>query len=244
MFTGRTGAPRLVPRPERPIVHGPRAAATIRDFHLRKDLTMAITMHSASVPIFVRMLGNLVTWLDKAEAHAAAKKFEPAVYLARAPRARHAAAADSRSRSPATPPSSASRGWPASRRRRSTTTRRRSPSCASGSRKTIDYVQSVPAAQIDGSDAKEISVPRRDGAITMNGEAYLKHFVLPNFFFHVTTTYALLRHNGVELGKTDYPRRDAAGGNDRDLIAQGPGALALSRAAAAKNAAARVRRGK
>ena len=43
--------------------------------------------------------------------------------------------------------------------------------------------------------------------MTMTGEAYLKHFALPNFFFHVTTTYALLRHNGVELGKMDYPRR-------------------------------------
>ena len=50
-------------------------------FHLQKDSSMALDMHSASVPIFVRMLGNLVTWLDKAEAHAAAKKFEPAVYM-------------------------------------------------------------------------------------------------------------------------------------------------------------------
>jgi hypothetical protein len=65
-------------------------------------------------------------------------------------------------------------------------------------------VQSVPASQIDGTEDKDISVPRRDGAVIMKGEFYLKHFVLPNFFFHVTTTYALLRHNGVELGKADY----------------------------------------
>jgi len=71
-------------------------------------------------------------------------------------------------------------------------------------RKTIDYLQSIPAAQIDGSDARAISVPRRAGAITMTGESYLKTFALPNFFFHVTTTYALLRHNGVELGKADF----------------------------------------
>ena len=71
-------------------------------------------------------------------------------------------------------------------------------------RKTIDYLQSVPAAQIDGSEAKDISVPRRAGPMSMKGEAYLKHFALPNFFFHVTTTYALLRHNGVELGKMDF----------------------------------------
>jgi hypothetical protein len=71
-------------------------------------------------------------------------------------------------------------------------------------RKTIDYVQSVPAAQIDGSDEREISVPRRAGPILMKGEMYLKHFALPNFFFHVTTVYALLRHNGVSLGKSDF----------------------------------------
>ena len=69
---------------------------------------------------------------------------------------------------------------------------------------TIAYVKSVPAAQIDGSEEKDITLPRRDGPIIMKGEAYLKHFVLPNFFFHLTTAYALLRHNGVEVGKMDY----------------------------------------
>ncbi|MGZ5251675.1 MAG: DUF1993 family protein, partial [Caldimonas sp.] len=54
------------------------------------------------------------------------------------------------------------------------------------------------------TDANDISVPRRAGPITMKGEMYLKHFVLPTFFFHVTTAYALLRHNGVDLGKSDY----------------------------------------
>ena len=71
-------------------------------------------------------------------------------------------------------------------------------------RKTLEFVRSVPADAIDGSEAKDITVPRRDGNITMKGEAYLKNYVLPNFFFHVTTAYALLRHNGVELGKGDY----------------------------------------
>jgi hypothetical protein len=69
---------------------------------------------------------------------------------------------------------------------------------------TIEYVKSVPAAQIDGSEDKDITIPRRDGSTIMKGEAYLKHFALPNFFFHVTTAYALLRHNGVELGKMDF----------------------------------------
>ncbi len=164
---------------------------------------MALTMHSASVPIFVRMLGNLVACLDKAEAHAREKKFEPSVYLeARlAPdmlalptqiqiacdTAKHCVARLAGLDAPAF----------ADNEKTLDELRQRV-------RKTIDYLQSVPAAQIDGSDAREISVPRRTGAIMMSGESYLKHFALPNFFFHVTTTYALLRHNGVELGKMDY----------------------------------------
>jgi hypothetical protein len=164
---------------------------------------MALTMHSASVPIFARMLGNLVVWLDKAEAHATAKKFEPSVYLAArlAPdmlpltqqiqiacdAAKYCVA---RLAGVEAPPFADDEASIADLRRRVM--------------KTIDYVQSVPVAQIVGSDAKEITVPRRGGSLTMTGEAYLKHFALPNFFFHVTTTYALLRHNGVELGKTDF----------------------------------------
>jgi uncharacterized protein len=164
---------------------------------------MAISMHSASVPVFVRMLGNLVGWLDKAEAHAREKKFEPAVYL----NARLAPdmlalptqiqiACDAAKFCVAR---LAGVDGPAFADEEKTIDELRQRV-----RKTIDYVQSIPAAQIDGSDAREISVPRRSGSITMTGEAYLKTFALPNFFFHVTTTYALLRHNGVELGKADY----------------------------------------
>jgi hypothetical protein len=175
---------------------------------------MALSMHSASVPIFVRMLGNLSTWLDKAEAHAREKKFEPQVYLSArlAPdmlplptqiqiacdAAKFCVARLAGSEAPAF----------ADEEKTLDELRQRV-------KKTIDYVQSVPAAQIDGSDAREISVPRRTGPITMTGEAYLKHFALPNFFFHVTTTYALLRHNGVELGKVDFlgglPQAGASG---------------------------------
>ena len=71
-------------------------------------------------------------------------------------------------------------------------------------RTTIDYVQSVPAALFEGSDERDVTVPRRDGPMVLKGEAYLKHFALPNFFFHATTSYALLRHAGVELGKGDF----------------------------------------
>ena len=105
----------------------------------------------------------------------------------------------------------ASRGWPASKRRSSTTTRSQLADLRERIRKTIEFIQSVPAAQIDGTEDKDVAVPRRDGPMTLKGEAYLKHFVLPNFFFHMTTTYALLRHNGVELGKMDFLGRAAGG---------------------------------
>ena len=71
-------------------------------------------------------------------------------------------------------------------------------------RQTAEFIRSVPADQLDGTDDKEVTIPRRTGTMTMKGEAYLKNFVLPNFFFHMTTAYALLRHNGVELGKMDF----------------------------------------
>jgi hypothetical protein len=66
-------------------------------------------------------------------------------------------------------------------------------------------VQSFSAAQIDGSDDRAIAVPTRSGdPLNFSGETFLKHFALPNFFFHATTAYALLRHAGVELGKADF----------------------------------------
>jgi len=164
---------------------------------------MSLTMHSASVPIFVRMLGNLLTWLDKAEAHATAKKFEPSVLLA------------ARLAPDMLPlPQQIQIACDAAKFCIARLAGVEGPAFADDEKtinelrqrvtKTIDYVQSVPADTINGSDARQISVPRRAGALTMSGETYLKHFVLPNFFFHVTTTYALLRHNGVELGKADF----------------------------------------
>ena len=70
--------------------------------------------------------------------------------------------------------------------------------------KTVDYLKSFRPAQIDGSEERSIVVKtsRRDFSFT--GLAYLRYWALPNFFFHVTTAYNLLRHNGVEIGKADF----------------------------------------
>jgi uncharacterized protein len=164
---------------------------------------MSISMHSASVPIFTRMLGNLLTWFDKAEAHAAAKKFEPSVLLATrlAPdmlsfTTQIQIACDtakfgvSRIAGVEAPKFDDKEASFAELRERV--------------RKTLDFVASVPASQIDGKEEAELIVPRRSGPVTWKAEAYLKNHVLPNFFFHLTTAYALLRHNGVDLGKSDF----------------------------------------
>ena len=164
---------------------------------------MSISMDSASVPVFEKMLGELLRWLDAAEAHAVAKKFDTSVYLAArlAPdmlpftkqiqiacdAAKFGMARLSGVEAPKFDDTEASL-----------------PELRERIRKTVAFIQSVPADKVDGSDARDIVVPRRDGAITLSGEAYLKQFALPNFYFHLTTAYALLRHNGVELGKADF----------------------------------------
>lgn len=164
---------------------------------------MSISMYSASVPVFVRVLGNLAAWFDKAEAHAQARKFDAGVYLG----ARLAPdmlpflkqiqiACDTAKFGTAR-----LAGEQAPKFEDSETTL---AELRERIRKTIDYVQSLPAAKIDGSEARDIVIPRRDGSITLKGEIYLKHYALPNLFFHATTAYALLRHNGVELGKSDF----------------------------------------
>ncbi|MCR5881768.1 DUF1993 domain-containing protein [Rhizobacter sp. J219] len=164
---------------------------------------MSITMHSASVPMFVRMLGNLVKFIEKAEAHAQAKKFDPAVYLTARlapdmlPFTRQVQIACDTAKfcmarlggveAPKHEDNEASLGDLKAR-----------------IAKTLAFIESVPADQIVGTEDKDINVPRRDGVLVMKGEAYLKHFATPNFYFHVTTAYALLRHYGVELGKADF----------------------------------------
>ncbi len=164
---------------------------------------MTISMHSASVPVFVRMLANADAWLDKAEAYATERKFEPQVFMT----ARLAPdmlplpkqiqiACDGAKFCVAR---LAGIDGPKFEDTESSLQELRARM-----KKTSEFVQSVSSAQIDGTDAKDISVPSRNGAMVMKGEAYLKHFVLPNFFFHMTTTYALLRHNGVQLGKMDF----------------------------------------
>jgi hypothetical protein len=168
------------------------------------ETNMSISMHSASAPVFVRMLTNLLGWFDKAEAHAQARKFDPNNYLGlrlapdMLPFTKQiqigsdaAKACMARLAGVEVPKWEDNEATLAELRARV--------------QKTIDYVNSFSAAQIDGSDGRTVTIPMRSGEpLVFTGETYLKHYALPNLFFHVTTAYALLRHAGVELGKSDY----------------------------------------
>lgn len=164
---------------------------------------MSISMHAASAPVFVRMLGNLLTWLDKAQAHAEARKFDTVNYLGlrlapdMLPLVRQVQIA-----------SDAVKGCMARLAGveipRWEDTEASLDDLRARVRRTIDYVNAFSPAQIDGSEQREIVVQLRSGELRFTGEEFLKHFATPNFYFHVTTTYALLRHAGVEIGKKDF----------------------------------------
>ena len=165
---------------------------------------MSLSMHAASVPVFVRMLGNLLTWLDKAEAHAQARKFDANNFVGlrlapdMLPFARQIQiATDTAKGCVARLAGLEVPKWDDNEATLDDLRAR--------VRKALDYVQSIPPAQIDGSEQREIVLPMRSGEpLRFSGENYLRFWVLPNFFFHVTTAYALLRHGGVEIGKGDY----------------------------------------
>jgi uncharacterized protein len=165
---------------------------------------MTTSMYSASVPVFQHMLRNLIHILDKGEANAQARKIDPAVLAAArlAPDmlpftrqiliacdgAKNGVARISGVEAPKFEDNEAS-----------------FPELKARVQKTLDFLATVPAAKMEGTEDKDITFPvGRDSTRTMKAQAYLGTWVLPNFFFHVTTAYAILRHNGVDLGKTDY----------------------------------------
>jgi len=165
---------------------------------------MTISMSSASLPIFKATLGNLSHILDKGAAHAEARKFDPVALLQfrlapdMLPFTRQIQIACDG------PKNGIARisGVEAPKFEDNEAT---FPELKARIQKTLDYLASVPPERIDGTEDKDITFPiGRDKTRTMKAEAYLKHWVLPNFFFHVTMAYAILRNNGVELGKSDY----------------------------------------
>ena len=165
---------------------------------------MTISMSSASLPVFKTMLANLSHILEKGEAYAQARKFDPAVLLQyrlapdMLPFTRQVLIACDGAKNGIARISGVEAP-------RFDDTEATFPELKARIQKTLDYLASVPHERIDGTEDKEITFPvGREKTRTMTGETYLKHWVLANFHFHITMAYAILRHNGVELGKADY----------------------------------------
>jgi len=71
-------------------------------------------------------------------------------------------------------------------------------------KKTLEYIDTVPATALEGSETRDIRIPLRDRTVEFKGLPFLQHWALPNFFFHFVTAYNVLRHNGVDIGKRDF----------------------------------------
>lgn len=165
---------------------------------------MSLSVHALTVGQFVPMLKNLGKILEKAEAFAAAKKVEAGVIegLRLAPDMLSFARQVQLASDFAKNSTARLAGIEAPKFEDNETT---FAELQDRITRTLDWLATVPAASIDGREEAQITFPvGRDKTRTMTGEAYLKHWALPNLFFHVTTAYALLRHAGVDVGKTDY----------------------------------------
>ena len=164
---------------------------------------MTISMYQASAPRFANALKNLSAILDKAQAHAEAKKIEPAVLLQSRlypdmfPLLRQIQIASDSAKGPVA--RLAGVEVP-----KYEDTEETIADLKARLAKTIDFVSSFKPAQIDGSEDKDITLKFGTTEMPFKGMQYLLGFSLPHFYFHVTTAYNILRHNGVEIGKMDY----------------------------------------
>lgn len=164
---------------------------------------MSLSMYQASIPLFVRMFGNLAAILDKAALYADAKKIDPAVLLnARLAPDMHPLTRQVQIASDAAKGCAARLagveipGF--------ADTESSFAELQARIQKTLDFIQGFSPAQIDGSEEREVVMRFPGAELKFSGQDYLLHFVLPNFYFHLTTAYAILRHNGLEIGKMDY----------------------------------------
>ena len=164
---------------------------------------MSLSMHQASIPAFVQMLNSLSAILDKAEAHAENRKIDPEVLLnywlapdmlpfvrqiqIAADLAKGAAARLAGVEVP-----------------KHDDTEKTFADLKARLAKTVAFVQSFKPSEIDGSEDRDITLTLGEHTMSFKGQPYLVHFVLPNFYFHCTTAYDILRHGGVELGKRDF----------------------------------------
>ena len=164
---------------------------------------MTISMYQASVPVFINKLENLSAILDKGAADAETRKIDPSVFV----NARIAPTMFSLSRQVQIACDTAKAGAarlagiePPAFEHSETTF----PQLKERIANTIKFLQSIDAAKIDGSEDRKITYTQREKESNFIGQPYLLNYVLPNLYFHITTTYLILRNNGVEVGKRDF----------------------------------------
>ncbi len=164
---------------------------------------MTISMYQASVPTIVRALNNLAAVLEKADQHAAARKIDPTVlvnarlYPDMLPLAKQVQIASDISKGGTS--RLAQVDPPAFEDNEATIAQ-----LIERVKKTVTYLETLKPEQIDGSEARTVTWQTRSATKSMQGMPYLLTHVLPNVFFHTTTAYDILRHNGVEIGKQDF----------------------------------------
>ena len=164
---------------------------------------MSVTMYQISIPVFTHVLNNLSNILNKGAAHAEARKIDPAVFINDRlapdmfPLSRQVQIATDAIKGCAARlanvdiPSFAD-------------TETTFPELQERIAKTLAFIKTITPEQLNGSEDRIVTLKVRGSDVQYPGLAYLNHTVLPNMYFHVTTTYAILRHNGVELGKKDF----------------------------------------
>ena len=164
---------------------------------------MPISMYQASVPRFINILGNLSNILDKAQAHIDAKKIADAtlttyrLFPDMLPMTTQVQIACDAAKGVVA--RLAGVEIPAFEDNEATLADLKARVA-----KTIAFIQTITPAQIDGKEDKDIVVKRGDKETHYKGMQFLLGHAIPNFYFHVTTTYNILRHNGVEIGKRDF----------------------------------------
>ena len=166
---------------------------------------MSVSMYQNSVPVMQRLMKNLIAVIEKAEAHAAAKKLDPDVLpncrltadmfplkkqVQIASDMAKAAAARLAGKEPQMPK------WEDSEKTL--------PELRARLQKSIDYIGTFKPADIDGSETKDVSLTIGGQPKVLKGHAYLMTHAYPHFYFHIVTSYDILRQNGVEVGKRDY----------------------------------------
>ena len=172
-------------------------------FSAKRGPSMSLSMYQASVPALLQTLNNLSVILDKAEAYAGNRKIDPEVLLnyrlapdmfpfirqiqIAADLAKGAAARLAGVEVP-----------------KHDDTEKTFADLKARIANTVAFVESIQPSDIDGSEGRDITLTLGEHTMSFKGQPYLVHFVLPNFYFHCTTAYDILRHCGVELGKRDF----------------------------------------